>query len=145
MIRRPPRSTRTDTLFPYTTLFRSLYQVEPALGLENGDWSAIARDRKPAAVGHIVGAFHAPYAVEPVGVSGDFNRFAGPHHPDLLSLPGGGRDHAGYGNRKPGMCHCHAVRCTRPALRARDAFAPRRTAQLDTDGPPPTRTPATAS
>src|SRR3546814_8398989 len=29
MIRRPPRSTRTDTLFPYTTLFRSL----PAEGL----------------------------------------------------------------------------------------------------------------
>src|SRR3546814_10490029 len=26
MIRRPPRSTRTDTLFPYTTLFRSLPQ-----------------------------------------------------------------------------------------------------------------------
>src|SRR3546814_17909516 len=38
MIRRPPRSTRTDTLFPYTTLFRSngqiCYQVsmhEPSL------------------------------------------------------------------------------------------------------------------
>src|SRR3546814_11204907 len=28
MIRRPPRSTRTDTLFPYTTLFRSAYGVE---------------------------------------------------------------------------------------------------------------------
>src|SRR3546814_4800919 len=29
MIRRPPRSTRTDTLFPYTTLFRSLaYNIE---------------------------------------------------------------------------------------------------------------------
>src|SRR3546814_18673798 len=28
MIRRPPRSTRTDTLFPYTTLFRSLH-VDP--------------------------------------------------------------------------------------------------------------------
>src|SRR3546814_6404506 len=26
MIRRPPRSTRTDTLFPYTTLFRSGYK-----------------------------------------------------------------------------------------------------------------------
>src|SRR3546814_10922715 len=26
MIRRPPRSTRTDTLFPYTTLFRSVLQ-----------------------------------------------------------------------------------------------------------------------
>src|SRR3546814_1434475 len=28
MIRRPPRSTRTDTLFPYTTLFRSQYPDE---------------------------------------------------------------------------------------------------------------------
>src|SRR3546814_12923729 len=27
MIRRPPRSTRTDTLFPYTTLFRSVHAV----------------------------------------------------------------------------------------------------------------------
>src|SRR3546814_4775723 len=27
MIRRPPRSTRTDTLFPYTTLFRSVLAV----------------------------------------------------------------------------------------------------------------------
>src|SRR3546814_5712248 len=27
MIRRPPRSTRTDTLFPYTTLFRSVMNV----------------------------------------------------------------------------------------------------------------------
>src|SRR3546814_3573403 len=27
MLRRPPRSTRTDTLFPYTTLFRSLKSV----------------------------------------------------------------------------------------------------------------------
>src|SRR3546814_15617297 len=33
MIRRPPRSTRTDTLFPYTTLFRSSvdqFQPKPA-------------------------------------------------------------------------------------------------------------------
>src|SRR3546814_12707759 len=27
MIRRPPRSTRTDTLFPYTTLFRSMFDA----------------------------------------------------------------------------------------------------------------------
>src|SRR3546814_9556728 len=27
MIRRPPRSTRTDTLFPYTTLFRSIGSI----------------------------------------------------------------------------------------------------------------------
>src|SRR3546814_8620938 len=32
MIRRPPRSTRTDTLFPYTTLFRSLVQWALARG-----------------------------------------------------------------------------------------------------------------
>src|SRR3546814_13537327 len=31
MIRRPPRSTRTDTLFPYTTLFRSLLRRDHAL------------------------------------------------------------------------------------------------------------------
>src|SRR3546814_7397376 len=31
MIRRPPRSTRTDTLFPYTTLFRS---PAPAIGID---------------------------------------------------------------------------------------------------------------
>src|SRR3546814_8760859 len=35
MIRRPPRSTRTDTLFPYTTLFRSS-EVEPARRLSDG-------------------------------------------------------------------------------------------------------------
>src|SRR3546814_18369363 len=37
MIRRPPRSTRTDTLFPYTTLFRS-----------SSDEKASARGDKPA-------------------------------------------------------------------------------------------------
>src|SRR3546814_2982582 len=34
MIRRPPRSTRTDTLFPYTTLFRS--EVVDRLGARRG-------------------------------------------------------------------------------------------------------------
>src|SRR3546814_1913986 len=33
MIRRPPRSTRTDTLFPYTTLFRSVFQ-DPVASLD---------------------------------------------------------------------------------------------------------------
>src|SRR3546814_9685463 len=36
MIRRPPRSTRTDTLFPYTTLFRSLKE-----GRVPEDWKAM--------------------------------------------------------------------------------------------------------
>src|SRR3546814_3104280 len=33
MIRRPPRSTRTDTLFPYTTLFRSAAAPRPPADL----------------------------------------------------------------------------------------------------------------
>src|SRR3546814_11134510 len=36
MIRRPPRSTRTDTLFPYTTLFRSVQLATGNLGSEDG-------------------------------------------------------------------------------------------------------------
>src|SRR3546814_15161972 len=35
MIRRPPRSTRTDTLFPYTTLFRSIAEVEKRVDLND--------------------------------------------------------------------------------------------------------------
>src|SRR3546814_20187841 len=36
MIRRPPRSTRTDTLFPYTTLFRSALHNVPFATKANG-------------------------------------------------------------------------------------------------------------
>src|SRR3546814_18607069 len=56
MIRRPPRSTRTDTLFPYTTLFRSVrgtlnlgreaeytgYNVFALLGTKHDKWYAQA-------------------------------------------------------------------------------------------------------
>src|SRR3546814_16372378 len=41
MIRRPPRSTRTDTLFPYTTLFRSY----PKLGAFNIQWREVPERR----------------------------------------------------------------------------------------------------
>src|SRR3546814_6513718 len=36
MIRRPPRSTRTDTLFPYTTLFRSIKVQDEVLERDVG-------------------------------------------------------------------------------------------------------------
>src|SRR3546814_13072052 len=36
MIRRPPRATRTDTLFPYTTLFRSMMSTNNILSPANG-------------------------------------------------------------------------------------------------------------
>src|SRR3546814_15923310 len=40
MIRRPPRSTRTDTLFPYTTLFRSIVSAASAHGKDSADAAA---------------------------------------------------------------------------------------------------------
>src|SRR3546814_10337639 len=42
MIRRPPRSTRTDTIFPYTTLFRSLDCEIDALLKLRADFNAKA-------------------------------------------------------------------------------------------------------
>src|SRR3546814_20397826 len=38
MIRRPPRSTRTDTLFPYTTLFRQGVQIVTVVEIEAGQF-----------------------------------------------------------------------------------------------------------
>src|SRR3546814_18275991 len=65
MIRRPPRSTRTDTLFPYTTLFRSGRAPGPVVHLhldsrdagagrpgDTGHWRAARGQRCPAA-GHV--------------------------------------------------------------------------------------------
>src|SRR3546814_11795240 len=43
MIRRPPRSTRTDTLFPYTTLFRS----HPGMAPRTPFSSTVGRGRAP--------------------------------------------------------------------------------------------------
>src|SRR3546814_10698260 len=43
MIRRPPRSTRTDTLFPYTTLFRSLAWIGSTTQPSGGFLSRLAR------------------------------------------------------------------------------------------------------
>src|SRR3546814_20187136 len=50
MIRRPPRSTRTDTLFPYTTLFRSVFarnnsDAVPFFALRHGLTRAIGKPR----------------------------------------------------------------------------------------------------
>src|SRR3546814_15352322 len=52
MIRRPPRSTRTDTLFPYTTLFRSVEGYATDLITQYSlDWLKTGRDKaKPFAI-----------------------------------------------------------------------------------------------
>src|SRR3546814_18096217 len=76
MIRRPPRSTRTDTLFPYTTLFRSIVIAETC-GIGNkffGPQSRTIKDR----IASIPGMLQVPYlvaandheviAVQPAGI-----------------------------------------------------------------------------
>src|SRR3546814_3478124 len=51
MIRRPPRSTRTDTLFPYTTLFRSLAIAELDFAAQAvAESVAEGTDRRPVVV-----------------------------------------------------------------------------------------------
>src|SRR3546814_14804113 len=59
MIRRPPRSTRTDTLFPYTTLFRSVVAVDQlfaATVAENGfDFTALVAHDEPRVGGRVGG------------------------------------------------------------------------------------------
>src|SRR3546814_7647147 len=52
MLRRPPRSTRTDTLFPYTTLFRSLH---PEAG-RRGEAEARPHPGLPPRLGNGAGA-----------------------------------------------------------------------------------------
>src|SRR3546814_4300654 len=66
MIRRPPRSTRTDTLFPYTTLFRSRFGTPRLLPVGTSErelrdiaFAQLGLDPADAAVveiaGHLVG------------------------------------------------------------------------------------------
>src|SRR3546814_14573886 len=66
MIRRPPRSTRTDTLFPYTTLFRSRIHIAGAINSPPRVRNRLAKPLVPGAVGrssachaHMPGNGHA--------------------------------------------------------------------------------------
>src|SRR3546814_8250776 len=58
MIRRPPRSTRTDTLFPYTTLFRSHRRPALTRPSRGGDFGRVAADA--ACAGDAAAARGAP-------------------------------------------------------------------------------------
>src|SRR3546814_13603538 len=102
MIRRPPRSTRTDTLFPYTTLFRSLIFPHPG-------WSGeAAESRDPHAARRYVNPRRSLRAHcemrNGVAEVEDFGDFASP----VLDIPGDGLSRA---PRMPG-----GRRRTRPAF-----------------------------
>src|SRR3546814_3601443 len=68
MIRRPPRSTRTDTLFPYTTLFRSALPLWPnylVIALPGMPWITLLR---------IIGAPMILLLLIALSVSAEFRR-----------------------------------------------------------------------
>src|SRR3546814_1266644 len=65
MIRRPPRSTRTDTLFPYTTLFRSALEVDREFG------QFLARAHRHELVERTFGAGFHPRLYLPHRTGGD--------------------------------------------------------------------------
>src|SRR3546814_2044068 len=69
MIRRPPRSTRTDTLFPYTTLFRSgegeRDEGVPAVGVGRDERGG-GRQRRPETEDEHGAARTVPEAHQPV-------------------------------------------------------------------------------
>src|SRR3546814_13063020 len=69
MIRRPPRSTRTDTLFPYTTLFRSERALRFALarGQGSGELARAAHDAHALAAAAVRGHDHQRKA-DPFGL-----------------------------------------------------------------------------
>src|SRR3546814_20123669 len=87
MRRRPPRSTRPDTLFPYTTLFRSVllldqerHQLAPiARAPAISPWMIFGRKRRERATPkmvtatafRIVSAMIFPFVSAPVGAHGD--------------------------------------------------------------------------
>src|SRR3546814_1180132 len=81
MIRRPPRSTRTDTLFPYTTLFRSIGAHEgPALQSYRYVFSTAARAAVHFADGRFfhdldltAGAWRCTHLCDPDRYDGDFS------------------------------------------------------------------------
>src|SRR3546814_18883402 len=92
MIRRPPRSTRTDTLFPYTTLFRTIkrsvgpvtithYQQLPAV--------TISFDLLPGvSLGQVTPAIEQLAAQTlPDDVSGNFAGTAETYQASLVDLP----------------------------------------------------------
>src|SRR3546814_15513079 len=71
MIRLPPRSTRTDTLFPYTTLFRShgnsmvnLRRISWVTGLLVVGLALVAADAYKSAPSHSVSQAELPLLVE---------------------------------------------------------------------------------
>src|SRR3546814_15394211 len=109
MIRRPPRSTRTDTLFPYTTLFRSLMPLpsRDRVDVAPACRRALARRRRVAARPHRIGPLLINLATARRYAALDEH---GDSHPSTsLRLVG----ESGARRRTPDRCRSKVTRCAR--------------------------------
>src|SRR3546814_6762929 len=97
MRRRPPRSTRTDTLFPYTTLFRSLRDYlkteghVPALSMTGtdrwyGEWCFCINNGSLPEDGYLMTNYLTTKAVNTVAVVHDRSARSEEHTSELQSL-----------------------------------------------------------
>src|SRR3546814_7837831 len=115
MIRRPPRSTRTDTLFPYTTLFRSGWvQKKKSGGLLGGIVSVVTAPVKLVAKGveqvakgaYQVGKFGVEHAAQLAPIAGN------------LIVPGVGRSEEHTSELQSLMRISYAVFCLKKKNRS---------------------------
>src|SRR3546814_11966737 len=110
MIRRPPRSTRTDTLFPYTTLFRSYYanaHKEMCVAVQTETIEAVENIPAIAKVNGVDGIF-----IGPSDLAASMGHIGNPTHKEVQAAirrgmesahkggnPAGNRKSAGEGKR----------------------------------------------
>src|SRR3546814_6257852 len=88
MIRRPPRSTRTDTLFPYTTLFRSLGAGSVKYPTPTADRDqTVSRRFKPSSRTSLNG--EQPYPWDRLQPQDEMSRHRGAKHRRRYELLGG--------------------------------------------------------
>src|SRR3546814_16444605 len=88
MIRRPPRSTRTDTLFPYTTLFRSgsLGETLVELLVEREEALHVLRARRAPLAGETVGQATQRHGIANLGgLAGDGALHSPADEPGILN------------------------------------------------------------
>src|SRR3546814_18282050 len=87
MIRRPPRSTRTDTLFPYTTRFRSDTRGRVLDPLDPEGMQAFQATQERARIGFNRSDAHCAIEEAPVDVGGEQGRITAAYFDQALRLP----------------------------------------------------------
>src|SRR3546814_10309234 len=79
MIRRPPRSTRTDTLFPYTTLFRSELDAVDLAGMRREHVDADVHRRQVIIEAPVAGERRVEHPAQPMDQHGLLHQIGRAH------------------------------------------------------------------